>query len=106
MLGRDGANVWWNMLVVRVSACQRWVVRMRKGVVPVKYLLVGIRGPAVFVCCRRALPFKRVAWARDLVAVALDNIQFEIQELLDAENDIICEKDAPLYAAEQDPDAI
>jgi hypothetical protein len=84
-----------NMLVVRVGAGKRRVIRMRKRIVPVELLLVGIGRPAILGSIRDVL------WgpgARNLVAVALDHPQLKVQMLLYTEGNPAFEKEHPLHA--------
>ena len=90
-----------HVLVVGVGTSQRRVIRVRKRVVPVKLLFARIGCPAILSCSGEIGIIRRDMGTRDLVAIAFDDSQLEIEVLLHAEDNVLFEDKHPFYSPEE-----
>ncbi len=90
-----------HVLVVGVGTSQRRVIRVREGIVPMKLLLTGVSCPAELSCGREIGTIRRYMGTRDLVAIAFDDSQLEIEVLLHAEDNVLFEDKHPFYSPEE-----
>jgi hypothetical protein len=89
------------MLVVRIGAGQRRVVRVGKGIVLIKLLFMRIRRPTILSCIREIGLIRRDMGTRDLVAIAFDYSQLEIEVLLYTEDDGLSKDKHPFHPSEE-----